>query len=102
MTDLNAPRLIGCICSERQLNLVGCDCAADRNPIVVVEVWPRGYAHDDGLKRVHMSSIVDHAHEARKLFGMSATVYSVRPLTGTNRNTVTAEQAREYTKGDNT
>jgi hypothetical protein len=94
-------RLIGCTCSEMQLGRVGCDCAADREPIMIVEIWPRGYAHDDGLKRVHMSAIVDYASEARKLFGMSATVYGVRELRKAALS-VSAETARYYTQGDNT
>lgn len=100
MFDLNAPRLIGCTCSEMQLNLVGCDCAADREPVVLVEIWPRGYAHDDGLKRVQMSKIADYAAEARKLFGMSATVYGVREVKPAVKS-VSAEVARYYTEGDN-
>lgn len=94
-------RLIGCTCSEMQLDRVGCDCAADREPIMIVEIWPRGYASEEGLKRVQMSAIVDYVAEARKLFGMSATVYGVRELIGRQHNTVTVETARYYTQGDN-
>lgn len=93
-------RLIGCTCSELQLDLVGCDCHADREPVMLVEIWPRGYAHEDGLKRVHMSKIADYAVEARKLFGMSATVYAARELR-TAVTSVSAEVARYYTEGDN-
>jgi len=93
-------RLIGCTCSEMQLNLVGCDCAADREPVMIVEVWPRGYAHDSDLKRVNMAKGSDYAFEARKLFGMSATVYGVRELKSPIKS-VSAEAARYYTQGDN-
>ena len=84
-----------------QLDRVGCDCAADHEPIMIVEIWPRGYAHDDGLKRVHMSSLADYSVEAKKLFGISATVYDVRELKS-RINSVSPEIAKYFTAGDNT
>lgn len=96
-----ASRIIGCTCSEIQLDRVGCDCAADREPLVTVEIWPRGYAHDDGLKRVTMSKVADHPAEARKLFGFSSTVYGIREIKK-QQSTITSEQALHYTQGDNT
>jgi hypothetical protein len=65
--------MIGCTCSELQLAHVGCECVE-----MIVSVWPKGYADDAGLKTASMSHKADYASEARKLFGMSATVYQVR------------------------
>jgi hypothetical protein len=65
--------MIGCNCSEAQLYRVGCECVE-----MIVEVWPRGYAHESGLVRLRMAHCADHAFEARKICGMSASVYSVR------------------------
>lgn len=65
--------MIGCQCSEMQLNHVGCECVE-----FIVEIWPRGYAHDSGLKRLRMAHCADFETEARKAFGMSATVYAKR------------------------
>lgn len=66
-------KLIGCQCSEAQLQHVGCECVE-----MIVEIWPKGYAHDSGLKRMRMAHGTDFANEARKAFGMSASVYHAR------------------------
>lgn len=87
--------MIGCTCSELQLAHVGCECVE-----MIVSVWPKGYADDAGLKTARMSHHADHAAEARKLFGMSATVYDVReayPIRHTEK--FSAEYIREMSKG---
>lgn len=45
----------------------------------IIEIWPRGYAHESGLARVTVADDVDPASEARK-FGALACVFSVRPI----------------------
>lgn len=65
--------MIGCQCSEMQLAKVGCECIE-----MIVEIWPRGYAHDEGRKVLRMAHCADHSSEARKAFGMGAAVYAKR------------------------
>jgi len=101
MTDFNAPRLIGCTCSEMQLNLVGCDCAADRHPVMEVSIWLDGYASESGQKTVQMSAIADFRTEAKRLFGNRAEINYKRELKAPVKS-VSAETARYYTQGDNT
>lgn len=45
----------------------------------IVEVWPRGYAHQDGTKRIEIEDNQDAVTEVRKQFGGLATIFSVRP-----------------------
>lgn len=93
-------RLIGCTCSEMQLDLVGCDCEADRADPKLVSIWPKGYADSDG-KTVRMAHNADFAREARKLFGYGATVYAVRDLRPAPVEPVSEEYARAMSKNDN-
>lgn len=87
--------MIGCTCSELQLAHVGCECVE-----MIVSVWPKGYAHETGLKTARMSHAADYASEARKLFGMSATVESVREAYPIRRTeTFSADYIREMSKG---
>ena len=93
-------RLIGCTCSELQLDLVGCDCAADRHPIMEVSVWLDGYASERGQKTVQMSAIADFRTEAKRLFGIRAEVACKREMKPAVKS-VSAEHARYMTEGDN-
>lgn len=65
--------MIGCQCSEMQLQHVGCECIE-----MIVEIWPNGCADEKGLKRLRMAHCADYASEARKAFGNWASVYSKR------------------------
>lgn len=87
--------MIGCQCSQMQLDRVGCECIE-----MIVEIWPRGYAHDSGLKRLHMAHCADFAAEARKAFGISASVYAKREAYPIQRNEkFSPEYIREMSMG---
>lgn len=87
--------MIGCKCSEKQLAHVGCECVE-----FIVEIWPRGYAHEDGLKRLRVAHGADFAYEARKAFGMSASVYSSRESRPISRGeSFSQEYIKEMSQG---
>ena len=68
--------LLGCNCSDYQMEQVGCDCVE-----IIIECWPHGYAHADGLSRLNVSHAMSEAdlHAAvRKAFGLGATIYTRR------------------------
>lgn len=62
-------KLIGCQCSEAQLSAVGCECIH-----IIVEVWPKGYANEEGLKRLNVSHTANIESEVRKAFGNFAKI----------------------------
>lgn len=66
-------KLIGCQCSEAQLHHVGCECVE-----MIIEVWPKGYASEEGLKRLRVAHTADYAAEVRKAFGNWASISSKR------------------------
>lgn len=45
----------------------------------IIEIWPRGYAHESGLTRVTVADDVDPAVVVRN-YGPLARVASVRPI----------------------
>lgn len=94
-------RIIGCECSDYQLTQVGCDCGAQDKPVMIVEFWPKGYASEEGLKRLLVAEGVDYQQEVRKAGYPYASTPYVRPLVS-NVKPVDNATARYYTKGDNT
>lgn len=87
--------MIGCKCSEMQLERVGCECVE-----MIVEIWERGYASDNGKKVLRMAHCADYAFEARKAFGMGASVYAVREAYPIKRSeNFSSEYIREMSRG---
>lgn len=88
-------KLIGCQCSEAQLNRVGCECV-----VFTVEIWPKGYAAETGLARVQMAHCANFEVEARKLFGSFASISSKRETYPVRKvENFSAEYIKEMSKG---
>lgn len=88
-------KLIGCQCSEAQLHHVGCECIE-----MIVEVWPKGYAHESGLKQLRVAHTTDVAAEVRKAFGYSASVVSKREANPVRKaETFSEEYIKEMSQG---
>lgn len=65
---------MACTCSPRQLYLVGCDCRATREA-VIVKVWKDGYPSDNrGTLYVEGGDNIDAA--VANAFGATAKVYA--------------------------
>lgn len=88
-----------CTCSDMQLNLVGCDCAADHDA-VIVKIFIDGYASDNKDTMV-IDGGLDPATEVRKKHGSFARIYETRPLYTPIRKaeTFSPEYIREMSKG---
>lgn len=67
----------------------------------IVEVWPRGYAHQDGTSRLEIEDHVDPARAATSAFGALATVYSVRPAKPAPVEPISEAYARMMSRNDN-
>lgn len=65
--------MIGCTCTECQLDTVGCECVE-----TAVTYWPKGYADEAGPKVVIMSHNALFTTEVKRLAGYSAKVADVR------------------------
>ena len=92
---------MACTCSVYQLAQVGCDCGFEE--VITIKVWPRGYAHEDGLTTVKLPGNADVDAELRKRFGSFFKVWSrhdtrdvVRPV-----EPVSEEYARMMSRNDN-
>ena len=67
----------------------------------IVEVWPRGYAHQEGTSRL---TIEDHVNPARAViaaYGSLAKISSVRPANPAPVEPVSEEYARMMSRNDN-
>ena len=87
-----------CECSEQQLHLVGCDCRASSDA-VIVDVYLRGYASDD-KGRLHCDGGLDVEAEVRRAFGYSARAFRTRRVFEMPKPSVSAAE-RQYWSGDN-
>lgn len=88
-------KLIGCQCSETQLHHVGCECIE-----MIVEVWPKGYAHESGLSRLYVAHTADYVAEVRKAFGSWAAIAGKRERFPLRKSeTFSAEYIKEMSQG---
>lgn len=67
----------------------------------IVEIWPRGYAHQDGLARITIADDADPAREVRKQFGGIASIFSVRPANPPPVEPLDEAYARAMSRNDN-
>lgn len=87
--------LIGCKCSEKQLEIVGCECE-----IMVVRIQPVGYASDKDVS-VEMAKGSEYGIEARRLHGPCARVYSATERKPRQASKFTEEYCRSISQNDN-
>ncbi len=95
--------MLGCRCTEMQLDLVGCDCGADEYPIMIAEVFRDGYASDNKARfEFFPTPWFDADDYARQEYGSFARIYSKRRKYPEPAGfTVTEAQARAMSKNDN-
>jgi hypothetical protein len=67
----------------------------------IVEVWPRGYAHQDGTSRLTIEDDADPQRAASAKFGSFARVSSVRPANPPVVEPVSEAYARMMSQHDN-
>ena len=67
----------------------------------IVEVWPRGYAHQDGTARLTIEDHADPARAVRDAFGSFAKVSSARPAKPAPVEPVSEAYARMMSRNDN-
>jgi hypothetical protein len=67
----------------------------------IVEVWPKGYAHESGLKRLTVDDDANPWTAVRAAFGPWATVAGIRPARAAPAEVFSLEYIREMSKNDN-
>ena len=88
-------KLIGCKCSEKQLDLVGCECV-----VMVVRIQPLGYASDKDVS-LEMAQGMEYNVEAFHRHGPCAKIVSITERNPLPRPSLPESYCRAMSSKDN-